>query len=59
MQLTQHNYETIISRIVNRRVTPPTDKDCYQLNNWLQGYAQCQNDIIDIITLLKETAQNG
>ena len=57
MEIVKHNYDNVIYRIVNRKVIPPTDKDCYQLNNWLQGYAQCQTEIIDIITAMKESAK--
>ncbi len=58
-EIIRHNYEALLYRILNRKVVPPTDKDCYQLNSWLQGYAQCQNEIVDLITALKESARDA
>lgn len=52
-ELTKQGYDNIIDRIINREVEPPKDKNCAELNAWLQGYADCQNAIIDIIESLK------
>ena len=47
-------YDDIVNRIINRTVQPPTDKTCFELNAWLQGYAECQNNILEIIGQLKD-----
>lgn len=52
--LTKIGYDQIIDRIVNRTVDPPKDMNCFALNAWLQGYADCQNAIIDIIEKLRD-----
>ena len=54
--MTDIGYQNIIDRIVNRTVEPPkpgtmTTRD---LQNWLNGYAQCQFDILDIIKKMSE-----
>lgn len=52
--LTISGYDGIIDRIINRTVQPPNDKRCFELNAWLQGYADCQNAILEIIGQLKD-----
>lgn len=52
--LTKIGYDQIIERIVNRTVEPPTDKNCVELNAWLQGYADCQSAVLDIILRMKD-----
>ena len=36
-------------RIVNRSINPPEMRTLSELQGWLEGYATCQNDILDII----------
>lgn len=47
--MTDIGYNDLIDRIVNREVIPPERMTLAELNSWLNGYAKCQNDIIDII----------
>ena len=41
--------EEIIAQIVNREVEHPKFSNAAEQNAYLQGYARCQNDIIDLI----------
>lgn len=52
--LTKVGYDDIIRRIINLTIKPPQNKTCYELNTWLEGYAECQSTIINIITDLKD-----
>lgn len=53
-ELTKMGYDNITDRIINRIVQPPFDMNCSELNAWLNGYATCQNDILEIIGQLKD-----
>ena len=48
-ELTKLGIDSPISRIVNQEVKPEEAMTTPMLNAWLNGYAQCQNDILDII----------
>ena len=52
--LTKMGYDEIFNRIVNRSVKPPQDLTVEMLNEWLNGYAQCQDDILTIISSMKD-----
>ena len=52
--LTKMGYDEIFNRIVNRTVKPPQDLTVEMLNEWLSGYAQCQDDILTIIGSMKD-----
>ena len=54
-ELTEYGYEAIIGRVKNRIVEPPKNLTIEQLNEWLTGYATCQNDILDIIESLSKS----
>lgn len=54
-ELTKVGYSLIIDRIVNRKVEPPKGLDAIGLLNWCSAYAQCQNDILDIIEKLRDS----
>ncbi len=51
-ELTKVGYSMIIDQIVNREVEPPEGLDAVGLLNWCTAYAQCQDDILDIIEKL-------
>lgn len=53
-ELTKSGYDQIIDKIVNREIEPPKGMNCFALNAWLQGYADCQNAIIDIVEKLRD-----
>ena len=53
-ELTKIGYDQIIDKIVNREIEPPKGMNCVALNEWLQGYADCQNAIIDIVEKLRD-----
>ena len=53
-ELTKTGYDQIIDKIVNREIEPPKGMNCFVLNAWLQGYADCQNAIIDIVEKLRD-----
>lgn len=46
--------EEITARIVNREVEHPRFNGVAEQNAYLQGYARCQNDIIDLIERTKD-----
>lgn len=52
--LTKTGYDMIVEHIINRKIQPPNDKTCFELNAWLQGYADCQNTILEIIGKMKD-----
>ena len=52
--MTDTGYKMVIDRIVNRQVVPPTDLSIRELSVWLNAYAQCQNDILDVIETLRK-----
>ena len=52
--LTKMGYDMIVEHIINRKIQPPNDKTCFELNAWLQGYADCQNTILEIIGKMKD-----
>lgn len=52
--LTKMGYDMIVEHIINRKIQPPNDKTCFELNAWLQGYADCQNTILEIIEKMKD-----
>ena len=52
--LTKMGYDMIVEHIINRKIQPPNDKTCFELNAWLQGYADCQNAILEIIGKMKD-----
>lgn len=54
-ELTKAGYSLIIDRIVNRKIDPPQGFDADGLLNWCAAYAQCQNDILDIIEKLRDS----
>ena len=54
-ELTKQGYDMIIERIINRRIKPPDMFDLDALTAWLNGYAKCQNDILDIIEKLRDS----
>lgn len=39
----------LLDLIKDRNVIPPIIENTDEFNGWLRGYADCQNDIIDII----------
>ena len=43
----------VISKVVNRTVEVPNDMTVTELNSWLNGYAMCQNDILELVDDLK------
>lgn len=54
-ELTKAGYSLIIDKIVNREIDPPHGLGAVELLNWCSAYAQCQNDILDIIMKLRES----
>lgn len=52
--LTKMGYDMIVEHIINMKIQPPNDKTCFELNAWLQGYADCQNTILEIIGKMKD-----
>lgn len=52
--LTKMGYDMIVDRIITKKIQPPSDKTCFELNAWLQGYADCQNAILEIIGKMKD-----
>lgn len=50
--LTRIGYEDLIDRIVNRTLDPPRGITASGMTQWLNGYATCQHDIIDLIQSL-------
>jgi len=54
-ELTKAGYSLIIDKVVNRKVDPPQGLDAVGLLNWCSAYAQCQNDILDIIEKLRDS----
>lgn len=57
--LTKTGYDMIVEHIINRTIQPPNDKTCFELNEWLQGYADCQNTILEIIGKMKDQISTG
>ena len=53
--MTKVGYDGIISRIKNRTIEPPENFTLDQLNAWLDGYAQCQTDILNMIVELSQS----
>lgn len=54
-ELTKMGYDMIIDRIVNRQLKElPEGLTVQELNQWLTGYATCQNHILDIIIMLRD-----
>ena len=47
--MTKIGLEHIINEIRNRFVEPPYDMTIETLQAWLNGYARCQNDILELI----------
>ncbi len=43
----------VISKVVNRAVEVPNDMTVAELNSWLNGYARCQDDILELVDELK------
>lgn len=52
--MTDIGYKEIIDRIVNRQIEPPKDMTVNELAVWMNAYAKCQIDIIDIIKDIQE-----
>ena len=48
-ELTKIGIDNLIYRIVNREVKLEEAMTTPKLNAWLNGYAQCQADVLDII----------
>lgn len=48
-ELTKLRVANLIERIVNRKVKQEEAMETPRLNAWLNGYVQCQNDVLDII----------
>ncbi len=46
--------EDTVKRIMERTVTPPMGYTTRELCAWMNGYAKCQMDIIEVITGGKE-----
>ena len=53
-RLTKMGYDQIIERILNKAVDPPNGKTYTELTAWMNGYANCVNNVIDIILKMKE-----
>jgi len=47
-------YDEITKRIVDKIIEVPEGLDARGLMQWLKGYAQAQNDVIEIIMDLKK-----
>lgn len=58
-ELTKHGYDLAIDKIVNRTVEPPKDLNVFELNMWLNAYAECQKDIIDVLAKLRDDCQRS
>lgn len=43
------NLEYVIEQIKNRFIEPPMDMTAKELQDYLNGYAQCQKDIINLL----------
>ena len=56
-ELTKNGYELVIDKIVNRTLDPPKGLNVFELNTWLNAYAECQKDIIDILIKLRDDCQ--
>ena len=54
-ELTMMGYDLIIDKIVNRTVEAPEGLTARELLIWMNAYADCQDDILDIIEKLKDT----
>jgi len=48
------NLDFVIDRIQHRMIEPPKNLTAKELQDYLNGYAQCQKDII---SLIKDLAQ--
>jgi len=47
--MTKIGHEHIADAIINRIVEVPDDLALRDLTAWLNGYAKCQNDILEMI----------
>lgn len=52
--LTKMGFDQIIERIVNRHFDPPRGKNLLEFSGYLDGYADCQNDIISLLQELRD-----
>lgn len=51
--MTDIGYNYILSQITNREIFPPKGLTANELMRWLNGYQACQNDIVRILTAMK------
>lgn len=56
--MTALEYLYLIDRIVNRTVEPPVVDSTEELNGWLNGYAECQLDILNIIAEVRKESRD-
>ena len=52
--MTKIGLEHIANEIRHRIVEPPYDMSIETLQAWLNGYARCQEDILEVIGTYKE-----
>ena len=52
--MTEIDYKYIRDKIMNRSVDPPKDLTLGLLQGWLTGYAQCQQDILEVIDQIEK-----
>ena len=52
--MTKIGLEHIANEIINRFVEVPDDLALRDLTAWLNGYARCQEDILEVIGTYKE-----
>jgi hypothetical protein len=50
------DYNELTQLIVNHIIDIPEGLSAKELMSWLKGYAQCQNDVIELIMKLKKGA---
>lgn len=57
--MTKIGLEHIAHAIINRIVEVPDDLALRDLTAWLNGYAKCQNDILELIGKYMEEEQRA
>lgn len=56
--MTDSGYKDLMERIINRTVEIPNNAwKLESVQSWLEGYAKCQLDILDIIDNLRKVQE--
>ena len=56
--MTDIGYKNIIDRINNFSIEPPKNITVKELTAWLNGYAKCHKDVLDILDELRKGSRD-